>query len=484
MPDVVMPRLSDSMEEGTIVRWLVEDGQEVGRGEELVEIETDKATMTYEADVEGAVRIVAGEGDTVPLGAVIATIGEGGGDGASAAEGGEESGDGAPAAQAAEESDDGGPAAASREESTAESGDDDRDGEATGAAQGAQGVADEPEPSAATTGATAESESDSGSEAGSDGASGNGGGRVKASPVARRLAREHGVELSGLQGSGPGGRIVKADVEAAVAAPGAANGDGAAATPTEAAPQEAPAREEQPPPAAAPSAKGESTEVELSRVQAVIARRMAESKATIPDFALTVTADMTAAVALREQLKALAGEEQVVPSFNDLVVRASALALREHPRANGSYQDGRFVLHERVNVGVAVAAQDALLVPVVMDADHKTLGQIARETRGLAAAVRDGSITPPQLAGATFTVSNLGMYGITRFTAIVNAPQAAILAVGRLEPRPAVVDGQVAVRPQMDLTLTCDHRILYGADAALFLARIRDLLEQPLTMAL
>ncbi|HSD80406.1 MAG TPA: biotin/lipoyl-containing protein, partial [Solirubrobacteraceae bacterium] len=285
MADVVMPRLSDSMEEGTIVRWLVEDGQEVSRGDELVEIETDKATMTYEADEAGPVRIVAAEGDTLPIGAVIASIGA--------------AGAGAPAPAAT-----GVPA----------------ESEPAGAAPAAAGAAP------------------AGADAPPAAPSGNGGGtRVKASPVARRLARERGVELGALRGSGPGGRIVKADVEAAA-------GAAAPAAPQPAAPQPA----APPEPAAAPpepaagveAAKGRVSVVELSRTQALIARRMAESKATIPAFTLSASIDMTEAVALRAELKALAGPDGTPPSYNDMVVRACALALREHPRANGSYRDG------------------------------------------------------------------------------------------------------------------------------------------------
>jgi pyruvate dehydrogenase E2 component (dihydrolipoamide acetyltransferase) len=207
---------------------------------------------------------------------------------------------------------------------------------------------------------------------------------------------------------------------------------------------------------------------------------MAESKATVPEFTLRSEIDMEACVQLRTELKALGGE---VPSYNDMVVKASALALREFPRANGSYRDGRFELHSRVNVGVAVAAPDALVVPTVFDADRKSLREIARETRALAERVRAGTVTPPELSGGTFTVSNLGMYGVTDFTAVINPPQAAILAVGALAPRPVVRDGTLVARHTMGVTLACDHRILYGADAAEFLARIRALLEQPLALA-
>ncbi|EHN11349.1 Dihydrolipoamide acetyltransferase component of pyruvate dehydrogenase complex [Patulibacter medicamentivorans] len=223
----------------------------------------------------------------------------------------------------------------------------------------------------------------------------------------------------------------------------------------------------------------------LSRIQRTIAQRMVEAKTTAPEFVLEVDVDMGAAVALRGELKQVAGE-QPVPSFNDLVVRASALALREFPRANGAYGDDGFSLFERVNVGVAVAADDALVVPTIFDADRLALAQVAAETRRLAQRVRDGSIEPSELGGGTFTVSNLGMFGIDRFVAVLNPPQAAILAVGRMATQPVWDDaaGAFAPRPLMRLSLTCDHRILYGADAARFLGRIRERLESPLLLAL
>ncbi len=318
-----------------------------------------------------------------------------------------------------------------------------------------------------------------------------------ASPVARRVAQENGVDLHGLSGSGPGGRIVKADVEAATGAPPTA---GPPAAPPDSSPEHIA------PPASVEgvaSAKGESTTQELSRTQRTIARRMAESKATIPDFTLDVDVDMEECVALRTQLKALAqnagpGQPPVhpAPTYNDMVVKAAALALREYPRANASYRDGAFELHARVNVGVAVATDDALVVPTVFDADTKSVGEIARETRALAERVRAGTVTPPELGGGTFTVSNLGMFGVKAFTAIVNPPQAAILSVGALEPRAVVRDGnptggdqgeqtsEIVARHTMTVTLACDHRILYGADAARFLARIRELLEAPASLTL
>ncbi|HEU4655981.1 MAG TPA: dihydrolipoamide acetyltransferase family protein [Capillimicrobium sp.] len=298
----------------------------------------------------------------------------------------------------------------------------------------------------------------------------------KASPTARRLAEELGVDLATVTGSGPGGRIRREDVEAAAngASPAAAAPAAPATTPPATAPAEAP-------PAAGAVAEAPSTTTvqALTSVQKVVARRMVESRTTVPEFELLVSVDMERAVALRAALKAAAADGQAVPSFNDMVVRASALALREHPRANGSFADGGFRLHERVNVGVAVAAQDALLVPVVADADRKSLGAIARETRALAGRGRDGKLTPAELDGGTFTVSNLGMFGVRSFTAVINVPQAAILAVGALERRPVVHGDEVVPRHVMDLTLCCDHRILYGADAAAFLADLRANLETP-----
>jgi pyruvate dehydrogenase E2 component (dihydrolipoamide acetyltransferase) len=310
---------------------------------------------------------------------------------------------------------------------------------------------------------------------------------VKASPIAKRSARDRGLDLQGLSGSGPGGRIVKADVERAVA-----SGAPAAAPAPEAAPPAAPAPAEATPAGPTPgvrekpeTAKGQTEVVELTKPQQTIARRMAESKATAPHFYLQAEIDMTAAVQGRKRLKEMAKEDEPVPTFNDMVVKACALALCEHPRANGAYRDGKIELYSRVNVGVAVAAQEALVVPTVFDADLKGLRQISSETKALAARVREGSITPPELSGGTFTVSNLGMYGISNFHAVINSPQAGILAVGELKAKPVVTDdGQMEARQIMGVTLACDHRILYGADGAIFLGRVRELLEEPIGLAL
>ncbi len=440
MADVVMPRLSDSMEEGTILQWLKQVGDEVAVGDELVEIETDKANMAYESDVAGTLtEILVQEGETVAIGTPIARVGGEGPDGSAELAAGPVAGEG---------------------------------GALRAGAQRPSSTPPTPTPPAGETAINAPQAS-------------AGNGRTKASPVARRIAKERGLDLGELQGSGPGGRIVKADVEQAASSAGGVDAGG-------------PRTEAKPPPAGPPAAatgpaaetpspetaKGQVAYEDLSKLQSTIARRMAESKATAPHFYLEAEIDMSRLVAARAQIKAGAKEGDVVPSFNDMVVKACALALREHPRANGAYRDGRFELYSRVNVGVAVATDDGLVVPTVFDADRKSLRQIASEARTLAQRVRDGQITPPELSGATFTVSNLGMLGIDVFAAVINPPQAAILAVGAISERPVVRDGEIATAHLMWVNLACDHRILYGAPAAEFLARIRSLLEEPLSLAL
>jgi len=359
-----MPRLTDSMQEGTILRWLRHAGDVVRRGEPLAEIETDKATTTFEADADGVLEPVAAEGETLPVGAVIARI----------------------------------------------------------AVDGAQDA-----------------------------------GRVMASPLARAIAREQGVDLQGVEGTGPGGRIVRADVEAA-------------ATP------------EVPTLAETGTSKGDVSILEPTRAQRSLARRMAEAKATVPELTLTTEIDVEGCVRTRAQLDAMGLD--VTPTIDDMVIKAAGLALRELPRANGSYKDGHFELYSRVNVSVAVATEDNLVFPTVFDADDKALRQIARETRAAAEKVRAGTITPPEVSGGTFTVSSLGAYGTTAFAPIITTPQAAVLAVGAPVQRPTVVDGEVAVRHVLHATLVCDSRILFGAGAAQLLARIRELLEQPASLYL
>lgn len=404
MPEITMPRLSDSMEEGTILKWLKASGEAVAAGEDLVEIETDKAAMTYAAEADGRLEIVAPEGATLAVGTLIARLGE------------------ATAVPAA------GPA-----------GDQD--------AEPAQNRAALPEPAAA---------------AGSTRAQSNGRrGDVAATPLAARAARRHGIELGRLDGTGPRGRITRRDVLAAAGVAVPAGGPAGVAVP-----------------------RGESRREPLSRRQQIVARRMVEAKSTIPEFAVQTEVVMDGAIALRAQLREVTAED-VRPSVNDLIIKACAIALTRHPRVNASYAESAFELHPRVNVGMAVAAEDALVVPTVFDADRRSLGSIAAETRRLADRVRSGQITPPELAGGTFTVSNLGMFGMTAIHPVINPPQAAILGVGSLRATLARDDqGEIVDRSLMTLTLVGDHRILYGADGARFLAEVRALLESPLGLLL
>lgn len=433
-----MPRLSDSMEEGVILAWLKSEGDDVALGDELVEIETDKANMVYESDFAGTlIEIVAEVEETAPVGALIARIGEAGEQ----------------------------PTKRIESRSSGETGSSSERGSDRDAGSGSEGVSGTENGSSAAGGNSKESDITAASGAGPENAPGEGPSqaRVKASPLARRIAGERGVDLSKVSGSGPGGRVVKADVKDAPTGDSKVVEDSTAAV---------------------AGGKGEPESVELNRLQQTIARRMSESKATIPHFYLTTEIDMSRCIEARSGIKASMSDEGVVPSFNDMVIKACAIALREYPKANGSYGDKAFEVHSRVNIGVAVAGDGALVVPVVPDADRKGLTEIATTVRELAAKVRDGRITPPELSGGTFSVSNLGMFGVSSFDAVINPGQAAILAVGAIEEKPVVRGREIVPASLMSVTLSCDHRILYGAEGAEFLARIKALLEEPLALAL
>ena len=423
-----MPRLSDSMEEGVVLQWLKSIGDSVSVGEEIVEIETDKANMVYESDVNGTlVAILADEGETRAVGTPIAEV---------------------------------------------DPGDADLDSPSA-RSESASGGAAAPPPAKPRSGAPVEEikeKPDTGSSAVATG--GGDGDRISASPLARRMAAGEGIALEDVNGTGPRGRIFKADVRRALADRGTERQTKLPGAP-------GPPRIDSSTPA-----KGEASTIELSRLQQTVSRRMAESKATSPHFYLETDVDMDRCVEARSRLKELSGEGDPVPSFNDMVVKACAIALREFPKANGTYHDGNWELYSRVNVGIAVAGADALVVPTIVDADRKGLAEISTESRALARRVREGTVTPPELSGGTFTVSNLGMYGITRFQAVVNPPQAAILAVGGIRQVPVVRAGEVVPGNLMSINLACDHRILYGADAAGFLARIKALLEEPVGLAM
>jgi len=420
MTDLNMPRLSDSMEEGTILTWLIENGQPVAEGDDIVEIETDKATMTWQADVSGVLEILASAGTTLPVGALIARVGD-------------------------------------RQTATL-------------AQALSEPSVDTPVPVGVLPAPAAELPKPGNGSGGPVAAT-----AIATTPLARKIAAAQGVALGRVAGSGPRGRITRADVLAAA---------GLDVTPSPSAfvldANSSPAPGTWP----RDRARGDIAEQESTRLQQLIARRMVEAKSAIPDFQVEAEVVMDTAIALRAQLKGGADDGEVVPSLNDFIVKASALALREHPRANGSYRDGRFALYSRVNVGVAVAADDALVVPTIFDADTKSLREIATDVRALARRVREGTISPTELEGGTFTVSNLGMYGMSAITPVINAPQAAILGVGALREVLARVDGEIVDRTLMTLRLSCDHRILYGAEAATFLARIRDLLTDPLGLML
>ncbi len=445
MTKLTMPRLSDSMEEGTILTWLKGEGDDVAVNDEIVEIETDKATMTHTAEAAGVLHILAAEGETLAVGAPIATVA-----------------DVTPAASA----------------STAGVG---GDPEALEPSAVAAATDQAPEP-ASSSPVPAAIPIDSGETAsavsGSSPSPGPPDSPVLATPLARRVAKAHDLDLEQITGSGPRGRITKADV--AAAADGAKPGMAVPEATTGEASEGLPGGFARP---ASERAQGELTRQGLSRRQEIIARRMAEAKATIPHFQVETEVRMDAALDLRRQLKGITACRPV-PSINDLIVKAAAIALREHPKANGSYANGHFDLHGRVNVGVAVAGEEGLVVPTVFDADMKTLGQIARETLRLIERVRTGHIEPPDLAGGTFTVSNLGMFGMTAITPVINPPQAAILGVGAARPVLERVEGEIRDLTLVTLRLSCDHRILYGADAARFLAKIGDVLETPLELTL
>jgi pyruvate dehydrogenase E2 component (dihydrolipoyllysine-residue acetyltransferase) len=414
--ELVMPRLSDTMEEGTIGRWLVREGDAVKEGDVLAEIETDKATMEYQAYADGTVlKILVPDGGSAPLGSPIAIIGE--------------PGEPVPDLPAAA------PAAAEPVEPAA--------------------VAPPPTPRAA---------SDVAGNGSGDGYAGS----LRVSPIARRMADEAGIDLSPLagRGSGPDGRVVKADVERLIA-----GGQPAAAA----------APPVQPPAARVPV---EDMLQELSPMLKAVAHRMAQAKATVPHFYVSSEIDMTRAVEVRRELNEGLAESGEKISLNDLVVRACALALMQHPQAHRSYVDGRHAYHAHANIGIAVALDDGLVVPVVREADTKTLREISREARDLAGRARTGGLKQPEIEGGTFTVSNMGMLEVSSFAAIINPPESAILAVGATAERPVVVDGQVVVRSMMNVTLACDHRACSGADGARLLQTVKRFLQAPASLLL
>jgi pyruvate dehydrogenase E2 component (dihydrolipoamide acetyltransferase) len=423
-----MPKLSDTMEEGTIVEWKKKTGDEVKTGDVLAEVESDKATFDLEAESDGVLSILVEQGVPAKIGAPIARIGE-----ASA---------GAPAAEKAS------PAPAMQKEAEVPP-------QVAEEQQPVEKAAPPPHPApqAAPTSPASEEVT----------APTEDGQHVKASPLAKRLAAEMGVDIAALKGSGPEGRIVKEDVLAA------AGGK---------------TQSERRKPAAAPRTAGPDVEViDPSRMQATIARRMTEAKSTVPEFTVTVEARVDEAVKMRQQLKdSVPGAEKV--TMTDMLVRACALALRKFPEVNTSWVDGRFQRKRAVNIGLAVAPSQGmgLLVPVVHDADLKDLVQISIESRQVIERARSGRPNEGDLSGATFSISNLGMYGVDEFVAIINPPEAAILAVGAIKDVPVVEEGRIVPGTVMRMTLSVDHRVFYGATAAQFMAEVRRLVENPVIL--
>ena len=453
---VEMPKMSDTMEEGVLVAWLAEEGASVSAGDVIAQVETDKATMDLEVYDDGVLlKRVVGEGDSVPIGALIAVLGSEGESPDDVL--GNYAGDGASASAEVE------PAAPAADEGNA-------------APAGLDGIAatadaiDAPAPSAQPLSGDGSASSVAPVAAASDA-------RVKASPLARRMAQEGGVELASLSGSGPDGRVVKRDVEAAL------DGKAPAASPAPSAQPVAPSRPATPP---QPVAAG-GEEVRISQMRKTIARRLAQSKFTAPHFYLTSEIDMARAIAFRADMNALTEQRGLAKvSFNDLVTKACAVALRNHPYVNASYLEDEGIIrqHDHASVAVAVAVDEGLVTPVVRNADQKGLAQIAAETRELAGKARDKKLDPSEWEGSTFTTSNLGMFGISEFTAIINPPNACILAIGAIRDVPVVEDGEVVPGKRMTVTLSCDHRVVDGATGAQFLGDVKAMLEEPSLMLL
>lgn len=448
MAEVIrMPRMSDTMEEGVIVGWMKEEGEEVEPGDLLAEIETDKATMELESYHEGVLLHIAVKEGVVPINGVIAVIGEEGEDWKAAIE-----------AAGGSNGQMSGASSSTSDEATADSSEDDQKKDEEQAASGAS----------------------------SDGSSGDK--RIKASPLARKMAEDAGVSLAKIEGTGDQGRIIKRDIEAYLekgepetkAAPKEEAAPAPAApTPATTAPKPAaPAA-----PAVQPFAYGGGgdnyEDVPVSQMRKVIARRLGESKFSAPHFYLTREIDMAKVMQLRKKLNEFS---PVKLSFNDLVVKAAAAALREHPAVNSSWMGDTIRRNKDINIGVAVAVDEGLLVPVIRYADIKTLSQINTEVREMAGRARNRRLKPEEMQGNTFTISNLGMFGIEEFTAIINPPEACILAVGTIVQKPVVVDGEIQIGHRMKVTMSCDHRVVDGATGAKFLQTLVGILENPIRL--
>ena len=447
---VQMPKLSEAMESGKIIKWLKKEGDPIQSGDILAEVETDKADVEMEAFGNGILRkILVAAGEKAAVGTLIGVIADANDDIAGVVGQATPAPPPAAAAPAASSEESRRPAAVPphprREDHAERSPSPSRGPEAPARPVAPAPVAGRPEPAPAPV----------------VGAGGDGGGRVKASPLARKIAAQSGVDLKLVQGSGPGGRIVRRDVEAVGSAP--------AATPSAAAPQRA-----------APQPGVEFEDVALTSMRAAIAKRMPLSKAPVPHFYVTSEIAMDAAWELREQLNGLEGQPKI--SVNDLVVRACALALLQHPGINASFQGESIRVFHRVHMGIAVALEEGLITPVLRDAHAKSLAQIAGESRDLAERARQRKLRTQELSGATFSISNLGMFDVADFSAIINPPEGAILAVGSVRKVPVVTESGLGVGRRMAVTLSCDHRVMDGAMGARFLQDVKRLLEEPLRL--
>lgn len=451
MPTVIMPKMGDGMDEGVLLKWLKDEGEEVAEGDPLAEIETDKVTIEIMAEDSGTLgQRIASEGDSIPVGDPIAMIlGEG------------------ETAEAASKPE---PAAEEPSEAPAEA----EAPQAAAAPEPAPAPAKEqpaPAPQAASAPPT-------NGQAPPERAQGE---RLRASPVVKRLAAEHEIDLAQVPGTGPGGRIVKDDIMPYVSGAKAKPTAGAAT-----ATAEAPAAAPESAPAALPAAKGSEggTVHELSRIRRTTGRRMAEAKREIPHFYVTAEIDMAAAVAFREQINSQTEDDASKISFNDLIVKAAALALREFPAINASFEGDQLYDHANIDVNIAIALDGGLIAPFIPDADQKSLGTIARMGKDLINRAKNGGLKPEEYQGGTFTTSNLGMLSVDQFIAVINPPQAAILAIGSIKNVPVIKDGKIVPGHRMNLAVSADHRAVDGAVVARFLQAVRHYLEQPMLLAL
>ena len=475
---VVMEALSPTMEEGRLVKWNKNEGDAVKSGDVLAEVETDKAVMELVARGDGVLRKrLANEGDASPVGTLLAVIaapdenidsiiGSAAGAGAAASgqaaqaqgSGGAQAGGSANQAVADTKETAGktstpqAPAQSQAEASTPPQ--QKAAGSQGGAAPSApQRLASPPAPPSGPPAPRGNGAARSGASSPTDG-------RQRTSPLARRLASEKGIQLGGIQGSGPGGRIVKRDIENAKATGGAGRSAAADRLATE----------------------GDFKDIPLTQIRKTIARRLAESNGPVPTFFLTSEYDATRASELRTQLAEMGDQYKV--SFNDIVIKAVALALAEHPEVNAHWLSDKIRQFNRIHVAMAVAVEDGLITPVLFDADRLSLWEISGKARDLAKRARERKLLPEEYTGATFTVSNLGMFGIDQFTAIINPPEAGILAIGGVEDKPVVANGALAVRQRMRVTMSCDHRAVDGATGAKFLETVRRYMENPLSLVI